>query len=99
MIVGGAIALGLVLRAYDGAVTRGAAVAGGDLGAAFVTLDVILVLGLGSVITYLIIPLPRGSAARSNRTAWCAALRLLAAAPIAYLVLVVESQVLKPLLT
>jgi len=94
-----AVVLGLAYLAYDVALTRGAVLPGGDLRAAFVAIDVVLVLGLGSLITYLIVPLPRGSAVRSRRTAWSAALGLLAAAPIAYLVLVVVDQVLKPLLT
>ena len=94
-----AVVLGIVYLAYDVALTRGAALPGGDLRAVFVAVDVALVLGLGSLITYLIVPAPRGSQARSSRTGWSAALGLLAAAPIAYLVLVVVSQVLRPLLT
>jgi hypothetical protein len=94
-----AVVLGVAYLAYDVALTRGAALPGGDLRAAFVAVDVALVLGLGSLITYLIVPAPRGSQARSSRTGWSAALGLLAAAPIAYLVLVVVSQVLRPLLT
>jgi hypothetical protein len=90
--------LGVAYLAYDVALTRGARLPGGDLRAVFVVLDVLLVLALGSVITYLIVPLPRGSGHRVTRTAWSAALGLLAAVPIAYLVLVVVSQVLKPLL-
>jgi hypothetical protein len=94
-----AIALGLVYLVYDVALIRGAKPPGGDLRALFVALDVLLVLGLGSLITYLIVPLPRGAGDRAVRTPWSAALGLFAAAPIAYLVLVVESQILVPLLT
>jgi len=94
-----AIVLGLLYLAYDVALTRGARLPGGDLRALFVALDVVLVLGIGSLVTYLIVPLPRGAGERVTRTAWSAALGLFAAAPIAYLVLVVVSQVLKPLLT
>ena len=94
-----AIVLGLLYLAYDVALTRGARLPGGDLRTLVVVLDVALVLGLGSLITYLIVPLPRGSGDRATRTGWSAALGLFAAAPIAYLVLVVASQVLKPLLT
>lgn len=93
-----AIILGAAYLGYDVALTRGARLPGGDLRALFVALDVLLVLALGSVVTYLIVPLPRGSGARARRTGWSAALGLFAAAPIAYLVLVVVSQVLKPLL-
>jgi hypothetical protein len=94
-----AIVLGLLYLAYDVALTRGARLPGGDLRTLAVVLDVALVLGLGSLITYLIVPLPRGSGDRATRTGWSAALGLFAAVPIAYLVLVVASQVLKPLLT
>jgi hypothetical protein len=94
-----AIVLGLLYLAYDVALTRGAQLPGGDLRTLVVVLDVALVLGLGSLITYLIVPLPRGSGDRATRTGWSAALGLFAAVPIAYLVLVVASQVLKPLLT
>ena len=93
-----AAVLGVVYLAYDVALTRGARLPGGDLRALFVAADVLLVLALGSLITYLVVPLPRGSGDRVTRTGWSAALGLFAAAPIAYLVLVVVSQVLKPLL-
>jgi hypothetical protein len=90
--------LGLAYLAYDVALSRGAALPGGDLRFAAAALDVILVLASGSVVTWLIVPLPRGSGSRAVRTPWSAALGFLAAIPIAYLVLVVVSQVLKPLL-
>jgi hypothetical protein len=64
----------------------------------FGLLYVIGVLVAGSLITWLIVPLPRGSGARAVRTPWSAMLGLFAAIPIAYLVLVVAFQVLKPLL-
>ncbi|HET9436222.1 MAG TPA: hypothetical protein VFO50_05135 [Candidatus Limnocylindrales bacterium] len=89
--------LGLAYLAYDVALERGARLPGGDLRTLFVAVDVLIVLGLGSLITYLIVPLPRGSAERATRTAWSAALGLFAAIPIAYLVLVVVSQVLRHL--
>jgi hypothetical protein len=94
-----AIVLGLLYLAYDVALTRGARLPGGDLRPLLVALDVALVVGLGSLVTYLIVPLPRASGDRATRTGWSAALGLFAAVPIAYLVLVVVSQVLKPLLT
>jgi len=93
-----AAVLGAAYLAYDIALTRGARLPGGDLRTLFVALDVLVVLALGSVITYLIVPLPRGGGERARRTAWSAALGLFAAAPIAYLVLVVVSQILKSLL-
>ena len=71
-------------------------VEGGDAGLAL--LYVVVVLAAGSLITWLVVPLPRGSGARSTRTPWSAALGLFAAIPIAYLVLVLAVQVVKPLL-
>ena len=93
-----ATVLGLLYLAYDVALSRGAVLPGGDLRFAAATLDVVLVLVFGSVITWLIVPLPRGSGTRSVRTPWSAALGFFAAIPIAYLALVIASQVLKPLL-
>jgi hypothetical protein len=93
-----ATALGVLYLAYDVALSRGATLPGGDLRFAAATLDVVLVLLFGSVVTWLIVPLPRGAGTRVVRTPWSAALGFLAAIPIAYLVLVVVSQVLRPLL-
>ncbi|HYL40817.1 MAG TPA: hypothetical protein VET90_05865 [Candidatus Binatus sp.] len=94
-----ATVLGLLYLGYDVALSRGILLPGGDLRFAAATLDVVLVLVFGSVVTWLIVPLPRGSGTRVVRTPWSAALGFLAAIPIAYLVLVVESQILKPLLS
>ena len=93
-----ALVLGLGYLLYDVALTRGADLPGGDLRTLVVTLDVALVIGVGTVVTYLIVPQPTGSGGRRTRTAWSAALGFFAAAPIAYLVLILVSQVLKPLL-
>ena len=93
-----AAVLGLAYLAYDVALSRGADLPGGDLRTLAVTAFVVIVLGAGSLMTYLIVPLPTGSGERIVRTPWSAALGLLAAAPIAYLALVVEGQILKPLL-
>ncbi len=93
-----AVVLGALYLAYDVALSRGASLPGGDLRFAAATVDVVLVLVFGTVVTWLIVPLPRGAGSRVVRTPWSAALGLLAAIPIAYLVLVVASQVLKPLL-
>lgn len=94
-----AAVLGAAYLAYDIALTRGAQLPGGDLRTLFVALDVVVVAVLGSLITYRIVPLPSGSSDRVTRTGWSAALGFFAAVPIAYLVLVVVSQILKPLLT
>jgi hypothetical protein len=93
-----ALVLGAAYLAYDVALSRGASLPGGDLRVGAAALYVLAVLIAGSVITWLIVPLPRGSGVRTTRTPWSAALGLFAAVPIAYLVLVVAIQVVKPLL-
>ena len=85
--------------AYDVALSRGAQLPGGDLRVLFVAVVIVAVLVTGSVVTYLVVPLPKGSGERGRRSAWSAALGLFAAIPICYLVLVVASQILKPLFT
>ena len=92
-----AIVLGLAYLAYDVALSRGARLPGGDLRTLAVACFVLVVLAAGSLVTWLVVPLPAGAGVRVVRTPWSAALGLLAAAPIAYLTLVVESQILKPL--
>jgi len=92
-----AVVLGAAYLAYDVVLSRGVSLPGGDLRFAAAALYVVVVLLAGSVITWLIVPLPRGSGTRATRTPWSAALGLFAAIPIAYLVLVVAIQVLKPL--
>ena len=93
-----ALVLGLGYLLYDVALTRGADLPGGDLRTLAVALFVAVVIGAGTVVTYLIVPQPTGSGGHRTRTGWSAALGFFAAIPIAYLVLVVVSQVLKPLL-
>ena len=93
-----AVVLGVVYLAYDLALAGGMTLPGGDLRLAFVVAYVLVVLGVGSIATYLIVPMPRGAGASSSRTPWSAALGFFAAVPIAYLVLVVVSQIVRPLL-
>jgi hypothetical protein len=90
--------LGVAYLAYDLALTRGAQLPGGDLRAIALVAIILAVLLAGSVITWLVVPLPTGSGGRATRTPWSAALGLFAAVPVAYLVLVLVVQVLKPLL-
>jgi hypothetical protein len=85
--------------AYDVAISRGAVLPGGDLRVLFVAVLIAAVLVTGRVVTYLVVPLPKGSGERGRRSAWSAALGLFAAVPICYLVLVVAVQILKPLFT
>jgi hypothetical protein len=92
-----AVVLGLGYLAYDLALSRGARLPGGDLRTLFVAVYVVVVLTAGSVVTWLVVPQPTGSGNRRARSGWSAALGLFAAVPIAYLVMVVVVQVLRPL--
>ncbi len=93
-----AIVLGLGYLAYDVAIHRGAVLPGGDLRTLYLVADVVIVLLVGSVVTWLVVPQPRGSGDRTTRSAWSAALGLFAAVPVCYLVLVLVVQVLEPLI-
>jgi hypothetical protein len=93
-----AIVLGIGYLAYDLALRRGAVLPGGDLRTLYLVLDVLIVLVVGSVVTWLVVPQPRGSGTVTRRSPWSAALGLFAAVPISYLVLVVVTQILEPLL-
>ena len=93
-----AIVLGLGYLAYDLALRRGATLPGGDLRALYLALDVAVVLVVGSVVTWLVVPQPRGAGTVTRRSPWSAALGFFAAVPICYLVLVVVIQVLEPLI-
>lgn len=92
-----AVVLGVGYLAYDVALARGVVLPGGDLRVLYLVLDVLLVMLIGSVVTWLVVPLPTGSGQRQTRSGWSAALGLFAAVPIAYLVLVVITQILRPL--
>jgi hypothetical protein len=59
---------------------------------------VAVVLVAGALGTWLVVRQPVGAGTRVARSPWSAALGLFAAIPIAYLVLVVCFQVLRPLL-
>lgn len=94
-----ALVLGIAFLAYDVALDRGATPPGGDLRVGILAAYVLVVLLAGAVVTWLVVPLPTGPAgARASRTPWSLALGLFAAAPIAYLVLVVLHEIVKPLL-
>ena len=87
-----------LLVASDVAIRRGASLPGGDLRTLYLVLDVVIVLLVGSVVTWLVVPQPRGSGTVTRRSPWSAALGLFAAVPVCYLVLVVVVQVIEPLL-
>ena len=91
-----AVVLATAYLAYDVALSRGAVLPGGDLRVLAITVYVVLVLSLGALITYLVVPQPTGSGTTVRRSAWSAALGFFAAVPIAYLVLVVTIQVVRP---
>ncbi len=94
-----ALVLGISFLAYDIALDRGASLPGGDLRLAFLVVYVLAVVVVGSVVTWLVVPLPSGAGgARATRTPWSLALGLFAAVPIAYLVLVALHEIVKPLL-
>ena len=93
-----AIVLGVGYLAYDLSLARGVSLPGGDLRVLYIALDIVIVLATGSVVTYLVVPQPKGSGDRVVRTAWSAALGFFAAVPVCYLVLVVAVQVIEPLL-
>ena len=90
--------LGLGYLAYDVALRRGAVLPGGDLRTLYLVLDVAIVLLVGSLVTWLVVPQPRGSGTTTTRSPWSAALGFFAAVPICYLVLVMVVQVLEPLI-
>ena len=88
---------GLAYLAYDLAIEGGADLSGGDLRLLFLAAYVGVVLAVGTVITWLVVPQPTGSGTRVVRSPWSAALGLFAAIPICYLVLVAVLEVVKPL--
>ena len=93
-----AIVLAVAYVVYDVALSRGLTLPGGDLRTLAITLYIFIVLGCGSVITYLVVPQPTGAGTIVRRSPWSAALGLFAAVPIAYLVMVVAVQLIRPLI-
>lgn len=93
-----AIVLGVGYLVYDLALRRGANLPGGDLRTLYLLVDVVVVLISGSVVTWLVVPQPRGSGTSTTRSAWSAALGFFAAVPVSYLVLVIVVQLIEPLL-
>jgi hypothetical protein len=93
-----AIVLALGYLVYDIALSRGAVLPGGDLRTLAIAIYIVLVLAIGSLVTYLVVPQPSGSGSVVRRSGWSAALGFFASVPIAYLVMVVTVQVIRPLL-
>lgn len=92
-----AVALAIAYLAYDVAISRGTTLPGGDLRVLAVAVYVVVVLVAGTVVTYLVVPQPSGSGSVRRRSGWSAALGFFAAVPIAYLVMVVATQILRPI--
>jgi hypothetical protein len=93
-----ATVLGLAYLAYDVALTRGSVLPGGDLRVLAIVAFVAAVLVAGTWITYLVVPQPGRGGRIAGRSGWSAALGFFASVPIAYIVLVIVVQVIKPLL-
>jgi hypothetical protein len=92
-----ALVLAAAYLAYDVALARGATLPGGDLRLALLTVYTALVLGAGTLVTYLLVPQPTGSGTVRRRSPWSAALGFFAAVPIAWLVMIATLQVVRPL--
>jgi len=93
-----AVGLAIAYVAYDVALSRGALLPGGDLRVLALAGYALLVLVVGTVVTYFIVPQPSGSGTLRRRSAWSAALGFFAAVPIAWLVMVAATQIVRPLL-
>ncbi len=93
-----AIVAAVPLLGYDLALARGASLPGGDLRTLAFAGYVIGVALAGSGLTYLWVLLPTGASGLRRRSRWSAMLGFFASLPIAYLVLVVVFQVVRPLL-
>ena len=92
-----AVVLAVAYLVYDLALSRDIDLPGGDLRLLAIALYVVLVLAIGSAVTYLIVPQPTGSGTTVRRSPWSAALGFFAAVPIAYLVMVVAVQIVRPI--
>ena len=93
-----AVGLASAYVAYDVALSRGAHQPGGDLRMLALAGYALSVLVAGTVVTYLVVPQPTGSGTLRRRSAWSAALGFFAAVPIAWLVMVAATQIVRPLL-
>ena len=94
-----AVVLAVAYLVYDVALSRGAILPGGDLRTLAVTLYVVLVLVVGSVVTYLVVPAADGVGdRRAPQRRGAPRSGFFAAVPIAYLVMVVAVQIVRPLL-
>ena len=58
--------------------------------------NVVIVLIVGTALTWWLVPQPTGSGTVRRRSAWSAALGFFAAVPNAYLVMVAATQLIRP---
>jgi hypothetical protein len=87
----------VILLAYEWLAARDPSLP--DIGTVLTAIYVVVVLVVGSVLTYLWVELPTGAAGgEKRRSPWAALLGFFAAVPIVYLVLVVAMQIVWPLL-
>ncbi len=93
-----AIVLAVAYLSYDLALVHGATLPGGDLRLLALLAYAVAVLAVGTVVTYLVVPQPSGSGTIRRRSPWSAALGLFAAVPIAWLVMIVTLQLIRPIL-
>jgi di/tricarboxylate transporter len=93
-----AIVLAVAYLAYDLALVRVADLPGGDLRLLALVVYAAVVLAVGTVVTYLVVPQPTGSGTVRRRSVWSAALGFFAAVPIAWLVMIVTLQLIRPML-
>lgn len=93
-----AIVLAALYLAYDLALAHGATLPGGDLRLPAILGYAAAVLVVGSLVTYLVVPQPIGSGTVRRRSGWSAALGFFAAVPIAWLVMIVALQIVRPAL-
>ena len=93
-----AVILATAYVGYDLALSRGSTLPGGDLRVLALAAYALVVLVVGTVVTYLVVPQPSGSGTVRRRSGWSAALGFFAAVPIAWLVMVVAIQMVRPLL-
>jgi hypothetical protein len=93
-----AVVLAVLYVGYDLALGRGVELPGGDLRVLALAGYALIVLVVGTVVTYLVVPQPSGSGTVRRRSGWSAALGFFAAVPIAWLVMIAAIQIVRPLL-
>lgn len=86
-----------VERALRSGADLGSVIGGSDLRTEAAALLVLGTVIFGSLLTYVIVPQPRAGGSGSERSGWSALLGFFASLPVAYIALVIESQLLKPL--